>query len=173
MLSALHVGLRSNSRATALRVKTLLADGHISRRVKLKLPPDVIFHHDLWLMVFRPRGVLSEKRIRAIAKMLEEAENAAAKTFNRFTDFSQLFAVDVDFEAVLSVSLHRQTTYVKRAPVKSAFYVPTAAVARPAKIHALVMESSYMNVKVFETIGSAARWLRVPKEVLMLDPNAP
>ena len=140
--------------------------------MKLKLPPDAIFHHDLELMVFRPRGVLTEKRIRTTVKRLEEAENAAAKPFNRFTDLSQLFAVDVDFEAVLSVSLHRQVTYVKRAPVKSAFYVPTAAVARVAKIHALVMESSYLKVKIFETIGSAARWLRIPKEALMLDPSA-
>ena len=123
-------------------------------------------------MVFRPRGVLSEKRIRTLVKKLDEAENAAAKPFNRFSDYSQLFAVDVDFEAVLSVSLHRQSNYVKRAPAKSAFYVPTAAVARVAKIHALVMESSYMKIKIFEKIGSAARWLRVPKEALMLDPSA-
>ena len=104
--------------------------------------------------------------------MLEEAENASAKTFNRFNDLSQLFAVDVDFETALSIALHRQSTYAKRAPVKSAFYVPTAAVARLANIHALVMESSYLSVKIFETTGSAARWLRVPKEILMLDPNA-
>src|SRR5205085_7473439 len=120
--------------------------------MKLKLPPDAIFHHDLWLMVFRPRGVLSEKRIRTIAKMLDEAEKEAAKPFNRFTDLSQLFAVDMDFEAVLSVSLHRQMTYATRAPVKSAFYVTTDAVARFAKIHSLVMESSYLDVKIFETI---------------------
>jgi hypothetical protein len=141
--------------------------------MKLKLPPDAIFHHDLGLLVFRPRGVLSEKRIRTLVKMLDEAENAAKKPFNRFSDLSQLFAVDVDFQAALSVSLRRQITYTKRAPVKSAFYVTTDAVARLAKIHGLVMESSYMSVKIFERIGSAARWLRVPKEALMLDPNAP
>jgi len=139
---------------------------------QLKLPPDAIFHHDLWLMVFRPRGVLSEKRIRNVLKMLDEAENEAAKPFNRFTDLSQLFAVDMAFEAALSVSLHRQATYANRAPVKSAFYVTTEAVARLAKIHHLVMESSYMQVKIFETIGKAARWLRVPKQMLELDPTA-
>jgi len=124
-------------------------------------------------MVFRPRGVFSEKRIRTLVKMLDAAEREAAKPFNRFSDFSQLFAVDVDMEAVLRVSLHRQTAYATRAPVKSAFYVPTAAVARVAKIHSLVMESSYLSVKVFESIGKAARWLRVPKEMLALDPTAP
>jgi hypothetical protein len=140
--------------------------------VKLKLPPDAIFHHDLWLMVFRPRGVLSEKRIRTLAKMLDEAENEAARPFDRFTDLSQLFAVDFDIETILSVSLHRQLTYAKRAPVKSAFYVTTEAVARPAKIHSLVTDSSHLSVKIFQTIGKAARWLRVPKEMLALDPNA-
>ena len=124
-------------------------------------------------MVFRPRGVLSEKRIRTIVKRLEEAESAAAKPFNRFSDLSQLFAVDVDIEAALSVSLHRQTTYATRAPVKSAFYVTTEAVVRLAKVHGLVMESSYLDVKIFKTIGKAARWLRVPKEMLVLDPTAP
>ena len=139
--------------------------------MKLKLPPDAIFHHDLWLMVFRPRGVLSEKRIRAVVKMLEDAETKAAKPFNRFTDLSQLFAVDMDVEAILGVSLHRQTTYANRAPAKSAIYVTTEAVARIAKIHNLVMKSSYLSVKIFESIGKAARWLRVPKEMLALDPT--
>src|SRR5213079_2324689 len=137
---------------------------------KLKLPPDAIFfHHDLRLMVFRPRGVLSEKRIRTIVKRLDDAEKKAAKPFNRFSDLSQLFAVDVAIEAILSVSLHRQTTYATRAPVKSAFYVTTEAVARLAKVHGLVMESSYLSVKIFETICKAARWLRVPKEMRALD----
>ena len=121
-------------------------------------------------MVFRPRGVLSEKRIRTLVKMLDEAEEEAARPFNRFTDLSQLFAVDLNIEAILSVSLHRQATYMKRAPVKSAFYVTTDAVARIAKIHTMVMESSYLSVRVFETIGKAARWLRIPKEMLALDP---
>jgi hypothetical protein len=139
--------------------------------VKLKLPPDAIFHHDLRLMVFRPRGVFSEKQMRTLVKMLDEAEKKAAKPFNRFTDLSQLFAVNIDIEAFLSSSLRRQTTYATRAPVKSAFYVTTEAVARLAKVHSLVMESSYLNVKMFDTIGKAARWLRVPKETLALDPT--
>lgn len=123
-------------------------------------------------MVFRPRGVFSEKRIRNLVKMLEDAENEASKPFNRFTDLSQLLAVDLEVEAVLKVSLHRQLTYTKRAPVKSAYYVTTEAVVRLAKIHTLVTESSYLRVKMFEKIGQAARWLRVPKAMLELDLKA-
>ena len=55
-------------------------------------------------MVFRPRGVLSEKRIRTLVKMLDEAEQEAAKPFHRFTDMSQLFAVDLNIEAILSAA---------------------------------------------------------------------
>jgi len=122
-------------------------------------------------MVFRPRGVLSEKRTRTLVKMLDDEEKKAAKPFNRFTDLSQLFAVNMDIEAFLSVSLHRQATYATRAPAKSAFYVTTEAVVRLAKVHSLVMESSYLSVKVFDSLGKAARWLRVPKEMLALDPT--
>jgi hypothetical protein len=74
--------------------------------------------------------------------------------------------------AILSVSLHRQTTYANRAPAKSALYVTTEAVTRIAKIHNLVMKSSYLSVRIFETTGNAARRLRVPKEMLALDPIA-
>jgi len=104
--------------------------------------------------------------------MLDDAEAEVAKPFNRFSDLSHLFAVDLDIEAILRVSLHRQLTYATRAPVKSAFYVTTEAVARLAKIHSLVMESSFLSVRMFQAIGKAARWLRVPKEMLALDPTA-
>ena len=122
-------------------------------------------------MVFRPRGVFSEKRIRNLVKMLEDAENEASRPFNRFTDLSQLLAVDLEVEAVLTVSLHRQNTYAKRAPVKSAYLVTTDAVVRLAKIHSMVTKSSYLSVKMFEKIGQAARWLGVRKAMLELDPN--
>src|SRR3954469_11638639 len=100
--------------------------------MKLKLPRVSIFHDDLRLIVFRPRGVLSEKRIRTIVKMLDDAEKEAAKPFNRFTDLSKLFAVDLKLETILGVSLHRQTKYATRAPVRSAFFVTTEAVVRIA-----------------------------------------
>src|SRR5436190_19176413 len=65
-----------------------------------------------------------------------------------------------------------RVTYTKRAPVKSAYFVTTEAVARVAKIHTMVTESSYLRVKMFEKMGKAARWLGVPKAMLELDPTA-
>ena len=171
MPGELRLGLRSDFPSNLFGVKTCSPPANIFGPVKLKLPPETIFHHDLRLMVFRPRGVLSEKRIRALVKMLDDAEKQAAKPFNRFSDLSQLFAVDMEVETALRVSLHRQTIYATRAPVKSAFFVTTGAVTRIAKIHSMVMESSYLSVKVFDTTGKAARWLRDPKKMLELDPT--
>ena len=57
--------------------------------MKMKLPPNVVFHHDLRLMVWRPRGILDEKEVRRIVGFLEKEEDRAEKPFNRFTDNSK------------------------------------------------------------------------------------
>ena len=67
--------------------------------MKLKLPPHMIFHHDLNLLVVRPRGILTEKRreekrreekrVDKDIAFLDAAEDEADKPFNRFTDTSQ------------------------------------------------------------------------------------
>ena len=40
----------------------------------MKLPPNVFFRPDLWLMIFRPQGILNEKRVNTIVAFLEEEE---------------------------------------------------------------------------------------------------
>ena len=67
--------------------------------------------------------------------------------------------------------------------MKSAFYVTTEAVARLAKIHTLVTESSYLKVKMFEKIGKAAsgfafqrkcwRWIRPLRERFCREAKSP
>ena len=137
--------------------------------MKIKLPPNVLFHHDLQLLVFRPRGILREKEINRIVAFLEEAEDRAAKPFNRFTDNSKLDAVDVDFQFVFRISLHRRLVYAKRPPVKSAFYVNSPAIARIVKLHALLTERSPLKVRMFRDFAGAAKWLGVSVETLEMD----
>ena len=69
--------------------------------MKMKLPSDVIFHHDLRLLVYRPRGILDAKEVTRIVEFLEHEEDRAAQPFNRFTDNSKLDAVDLDFDLSL------------------------------------------------------------------------
>jgi len=137
--------------------------------MKIKLPPNVLFHHDLQLLVFRPRGILKEKEVNRIVAFLEEAEEKAAKPFNRFTDNSKLDAVDVDFEFVFRISLHRRLVYARRSPVKSAFYVNSPTLARIVKLHALLTDRSPLQVKMFKDFAGAAKWLGVSVETLEID----
>ena len=93
--------------------------------MKIKLPRDVLFHHDLQLMVFRPRGVLNEKVIDEIVAFLEKAEEKADKPFNRYSDLSKLEAIHLNFDYIVRVSLHRRLSYMKHPPVKTSvsYYV--------------------------------------------------
>ena len=137
--------------------------------MKIKLPPNVLFHHDLQLLVFRPRGILREKEVNRIVAFLEEAEERVAKPFNRFTDNSKLDAVDVDFQFVFRISLRRRLVYAKRQPVKSAFYVNSPEIAHIVKLHAILTDHSPLQVKMFKDFAGAAKWLGVSVETLEMD----
>lgn len=131
-----------------------------------RLPPDVIFHHDLRLLVFRPRGILTEKEVNRVVEFLEIEEDRAQMPFNRFTDNSKLDAIDLDFNFVFRISLHRRLVYSKRPLVKSAFYVNSPAVARIVKLHSILTDRSPLQVKMFKDFATAAKWLGVSVETL-------
>lgn len=134
--------------------------------MKMKLPPHVSFHHDLRLMVWRPRGILGDEQVNQIVEFLEKEEDRAEKPFNRFTDMSRLDAVDLEPQFVFRVSLHRRLVYAGRPPVKSAFYVTSEAVARLVKIHVLMTDQSPLECAMFETLEETAKWLGVSTETL-------
>jgi hypothetical protein len=134
--------------------------------MKMNPPPNVVFHEELRLMVYRPRGILNEQGVAAIVEFLEKEEDRAETPFNRFTDNSKLDAVDLNFECVFRIALHRRLFYAQRPPVKSAFYVNSPAIARIVKMHALLTNHSPLQVKMFEDFASAAKWLGFSVETL-------
>lgn len=117
-------------------------------------------------MVYRPRGILTEHRLQSIVEFLEKAEDKAKRPFHRFTDLSKLDALDIDFQHMIRISLHRRVSYVKRPAVKSAFYVTSPAAARVVKIHAILTDHSPLAVKMFKDLAAAAKWLGVSKSTL-------
>jgi hypothetical protein len=52
----------------------------------MKLPPDVQFHEDIHLLVYRPRGMLNEGAVNKIIKVIGELEAKLKEPFNRFFD---------------------------------------------------------------------------------------
>jgi len=134
----------------------------------MESPPDVRFHEDLHLIVWRPRGLLDEAAVNRVLVDLQRREAAAAKPFNRFSDLSLVESFHLSFKYVFHVALHRRLTYAGREQVKSAFYVTHSEAAHIVRIHALMTDHSPLNVEMFEEREAAAKWLGVPVETLML-----
>ena len=133
----------------------------------MEILPDIQFHEDLHLLVWRPRGILDEAVVNKLLVNLLRRETIAAKPFNRFCDLSAVESFHLTFKFVFHVALHRRLSQAGREPIKSAFYVTHPEAAQVVKIHALMTDQSPLNVEMFEEREAAAKWLGVPMETLM------
>jgi len=133
----------------------------------MNVPPDVEVLQAAQLLVWRPCGILDQRKVDKIIAFITEQENRFGKSFNRFTDISRLDSVDLSFNYVFHVALYRRLSRRGRAIIKSAFLVPNAEVSRYIKLHALLTDHSPLKVRMFKEYAAAAEWLSVPVESLM------
>ena len=125
----------------------------------MKLPPDVEFHEDIRLLVYRPRGLLDETAINKIVSIIGDLEAKLQEPFNRFFDTLAHDEVELNFRYVIHVSLHRRLSYTGRPPVKSAILATDSTAIRYARLHAVLTQ--------------AAQWLGVPIERLAAEAADP
>jgi hypothetical protein len=137
--------------------------------MKLPLPPDVEFHEDIRLLVYRPRGLVNKTAVNKIITVIGELEFTLKEPFNRFSDTVGADAVDLNFEYIIHVSLYRRSFYGKRPPIKSAILATDATLIHYGKVHALLTQGSPINVRVFQDRKEAAKWLGVPIERLAIN----
>ena len=135
----------------------------------IKLPPDVEFHEDIRLIVWRPHGLVNKAVVNRIISVLGELETAFKEPFNRFSDTVAADVVDLNFEYIIHVSLYRRSFYGKRPPIKSAILATDATLIHYGKVHALLTQGSPINVRVFQDRKEAAQWLGVPIAMLVAD----
>jgi len=133
----------------------------------MNVPPDVEVLQAAQLLVWRPGGILDQRKVDKIIAFVTEQENKFGKSFNRFTDISRLDSVDLSFDYVFHVALYRRLSRRGRTIIKSAFLVPNAEVSRYIKLHALLTDHSPLKVRMFKEYVAAAEWLGVPVESLM------
>jgi hypothetical protein len=136
----------------------------------MKLPPDVEFHQDVRLLIYRPRGLIDEAAVNRIIAVIEEIEAASQEPFNRFTDASGTHEVELNFRYVIEVSLHRRLAHAGRVPVKSAILATDSTIVHYARLLVLLTEGSTIKVRVFQDRTEAAQWLGVPVELLAPKP---
>ena len=125
-----------------------------------------MFHQDLRLLVWRPRGILNEVAINQVITFLGNWESTSNNPFNRFSDTTGVDAVDLNFRYIFHVALFRRLSYAGRPSVKSAILATSATITQYGKLHALLTKGSPLNVRIFEVRDEAAEWLGVSKEVL-------
>ena len=75
---------------------------------KMILPPDVEFHEDIRVLVWRPRGLLNRAAVNRIITVIGELETTLEEPFNRFADTLAAHAVDLNFEHIIRVSVYRR-----------------------------------------------------------------
>ena len=132
----------------------------------MKLPPDVEFHDDIRLLIYRPHGVIDEAAVQRVVDVLEELEEKLQKPFDRFSDTLEAHDVELNFKYVIQVSLCRRLSYAGHPPVKSAILATDATMIHYARLHALLTQGSPINVHVFKDRKEAAEWLKLPVERL-------
>ena len=132
----------------------------------MKLPPELEFHDDIRLLIYRPHGVIDEAAVKRIVDVLEDLEEELQKPFNRFFDTLAADEVELNFKYVIQVSLCRRLSYAGHPPVKSAILATDATMIHYARLHALLTQGSPINVRVFTDRQEAADWLSVPLERL-------
>ena len=136
----------------------------------MKLPPDVQFHEDVRLMVWKPHGVLNETALKHIRELIGDLEATSDEPFNRFTDGQALDAIDLNFRHVFDFALFRRLSSAGRPPVKSAILVSSLTLAHYSKLHEMLTRGSSIKVRIFEEREAAAKWLGVPVELLIIGP---
>jgi hypothetical protein len=133
----------------------------------LTAPPGVECLDDARLLIWRPRGILSEGVLNKILAFLVVQEGRLGRNFNRFTDLSLIDAVDLTFKYVFHFALYRRLARIGQETIKSAIFAPTPQVARYVKLHVLITAHSPLQVKLFREYGAAAKWLDVSNKLLV------
>ena len=132
----------------------------------MNLPPEIEFHDDIRLLIYRPHGVIDEAAVKKVVDVLEDLEARLQKPFDRFADTAQADEVELNFKYVIQVSLCRRLSYAGHPPVKSAILATDSTMIHYARLHALLTQGSPIHVRVFQDHKEAADWLNVPVERL-------
>jgi hypothetical protein len=136
----------------------------------MNLPPDIEFHEDFRLLIYRPKGLINEAEINRVIGVIEGVEAATQEPFNRFSDTLETHEVELNFRYVIHISLHRRLSHKGRAPVKSAILATDSTLVHYARLLALLTQGSSITVRVFQDRKEAAQWLGVPVELLAEKP---
>jgi hypothetical protein len=136
----------------------------------MEAPPEIEFHQDIRLLIYRPTGLIDEAAINKVIRVIENLEASTQEPFNRFSDTTEAHEIELNFRYVIQVSLHRRLFHKGRAPVKSAILATDSTLIHYARLVMLLTEGSSIKVRVFQDREKAAQWLGVSLDLLAAKP---
>ena len=81
----------------------------------MKLPPELRFHEEKRLLIYRPWGLLNESAINEVLSALEDLEAALKEPFNRFLDTLAADEVELNFKIHYS-DFSSSSSFLHRSP---------------------------------------------------------
>ena len=132
----------------------------------MKIPSDVKVKSELKLLLWKPHGILDEKKVNHMLAFIREEEAQNQRSERRFIDTTNLTDIELNFHYVFHVALYRRLSRQGRPEIKSAFFVKNPAFEHYLKLHALLTDHSPLHVRLFKEQQAAAQWLDVPLESL-------
>ena len=132
----------------------------------MNLSPELEFHEDIRLLIYRPRGLVNEAALNKTLSALEDLEAKLEKPFDRFSDTLAADEVELNFKYVIQFSLHRRLAYAGHPSVKSAILATDSTMIHYGKMHAVLTQGSPIKARVFQDRKEVAEWLGVPIERL-------
>jgi hypothetical protein len=120
------------------------------------------------LVVARPVGIFDRENAEELVKFIEIKEELTETGFNRFTDLTRLKGIQLTTDDVVQLAARRRAFNPNDIRVKSAFLATDPLAFGIARIYELVLNSPRIEVRTWWDRQSAASWLGVPADLLML-----
>ena len=102
-------------------------------------------------------GVLDQEDLNAVTAEIERLEDAVTK--DRLTDLTALERIDVGFEEVFALALHRAQRPIP-APIKSALVALKPVHFGFARMFQMLNDNPRIQIRIFGSLEEAEQWLR-------------
>ena len=128
---------------------------------------NIEFKSEHRLVISRPRGVADDRSARALLDFLLALEEVA-EPFNRVADMTLATEFFISTAAIKEYAERRRQNLDHLAPFRAAIIAPSPDSQAAGHLYATLMKGSKVDVGVFPDAASAAQWLGVPEDALLL-----
>jgi hypothetical protein len=113
------------------------------------------------LLIGRPRGVFNGELALEMVKFVEIKEMEIETGFNRFCDLTGIERIHLGLADVEALAARRSAYNPNLIQVKSAFLAANPLTLAIVGLYDALLKSSRIDVRSFQSVESAARWLGV------------